>query len=59
MIQDDNIINVLRCNYCDSVFCGTCGIDQEKKGLTFTDATAQYSAYKEALRKLKYIRDGA
>ena len=56
--EDNEIINVLKCQNCDSEFCCTCGIDQEKHGLTLSDNPVQYTAYKNALRKLKYIRDG-
>lgn len=65
ILEQDEYINdsgdtviVLRCTHCDSVFCSTCGTDQEHHGLTITDAKVQYSSYKNALRKLKYIKDG-
>lgn len=57
--QDDSTINVLMCTSCDSVFCSSCGIDQNNYGLTITNAPVQYTSYKKALRKLKYVRDGA
>ena len=59
MEQDDNIINVLECEYCNSIFCNTCGIDQEKHGLTLGHKIASYKNYNDAFRRLKYIRDGA
>lgn len=58
MEQNGNTINILKCNYCSSKFCNTCGIDQNHFGLTITDSPTQYSQYKQALRKLKYIKDG-
>lgn len=58
MEQDDNIINILQCDYCNSKFCCTCGIDQEKYGLTLSNSPIQYANYAKALRKLKYIKDG-
>lgn len=58
-IEDDNTINILRCNSCDAEFCSTCGINQDKHGITLTDNPVQYTAYKNAFRKLKYIKDGA
>lgn len=58
MEQDGNTINILKCNYCNAKFCCTCGINQEKHGLTLTNSPVQYSKYKNALRKLKYIKDG-
>lgn len=58
MQQDGKTINILKCNSCNSKFCSTCGIDQDNHGLTLTKSPAQYSKYKEALRKLKYIKDG-
>lgn len=57
--QDDDIINILECEYCNSVFCSTCGIDQEKHGLTLSQHPASYENYDKAFRRLKYIRDGA
>ena len=54
--QNNNMINVLICSSCNSVFCCTCGIDQNNYGLTITDAPVQYTSYKNALRKLKYIK---
>lgn len=58
-INDNNqIVNVLECGECDSDFCCTCGISQTKHGLTLSNNPVQYTAYKNALRKLKYIRDG-
>ena len=58
--DDNEIINVLSCSSknCGSIFCCTCGIDQKHHGVTITNAPAQYTEYKKALRKLKYIRDG-
>ena len=59
MEQDGNTINILECGNCNSQFCSTCGIDQEKHGLTLKEnERVSYDAYKNALRKLKYIRDG-
>lgn len=58
MQQDGKTINILKCNSCNSKFCSTCGIDQDNHGLTLTKSPTQYSKYKEALRKLKYIKDG-
>lgn len=58
-VEDDKIINVLKCTSCESEFCCTCGIDQDNYGLTLTNNPVQYTAYKNALRKLKYIKDGA
>ena len=57
--QDDNIINILECGNCNSQFCNTCGIDQEKHGLTLNEKAVSYKQYDDAFRKLKYIRDGA
>lgn len=54
--EDDDNINVLTCTECDSHFCCTCGISQTKYGLTITNAPVQYTLYKDALRKLKYIK---
>lgn len=58
MHQNNKIINVLQCGECNSQFCCSCGTDQTKHGLTLTDSPVQYSSYKNALRKLKYVRDG-
>ena len=59
MEQNGKTINILKCNNCGNKFCGTCGIDQEKHGLTLSvNSSTQYAQYKNALRKLKYIRDG-
>lgn len=58
MQQGEDTINILKCNNCGNNFCSTCGIDQNKHGLTLTNSPAQYSTYKNALRKLKYIKDG-
>ena len=58
MEQDGNTINILQCDYCDSKFCNTCGIDQEKHGLTLTQTPVVYKKYADTLRKLKYIKDG-
>lgn len=58
-IEDDDTINILRCNSCNAEFCSTCGINQDKHGVTLTDNPVQYTAYKNAFRKLKYIKDGA
>ena len=57
-VTDEGVINILNCNACDSVFCSTCGIDQNNHGLTLTTAKVQYANYKNALRKLKYVKDG-
>ena len=57
-ITEDETINVLSCSSCESVFCSTCGIDQNNHGLTLTDAKVQYTSYRDALRKLKYVKDG-
>lgn len=54
--EGDNIINVLTCSDCGKQFCCTCGISQTSHGLTLTDNPVQYDDYKNALRKLKYIR---
>lgn len=56
--QNNDFINILECNQCRAQYCCSCGISQNSHGLTLTDAPKQYSAYKNALRKLKYIRDG-
>ncbi len=58
MEQDGNTINILECGYCNSQFCCTCGIDQEKHGIVLRDDLVAYTAYKNAFRKLKYIKDG-
>lgn len=58
-IDEDETINILKCSSCDSEFCSTCGIDQDKHGLTLTDNPVQFDAYKKAFRRLKYIKDGA
>lgn len=55
----DKIINVLTCPQCQQHFCCSCGISQSSHGIKITDAPVQYTKYKEALRRLKYIRDGA
>lgn len=57
--EDDETINILKCSSCESEFCSTCGIDQDKHGLTITDNPVQFKAYKDAFRRLKYIKDGA
>lgn len=54
--QNQKMINVFMCSSCNSIFCCTCGIDQNNYGLTITDAPMQYEKYKNALRKLKYIK---
>ena len=56
--EQDNIINVLRCIECGKQFCCTCGISQTSYGLNLnvSDNPVQYGDYKEALRKLKYIK---
>ena len=56
--DNNNIINILKCGECESEFCCTCGISQTHHGLTLSNNPVQYTAYKNALRKLKYIRDG-
>ena len=56
---DEAVINILKCNSCDSEFCSSCGIDQDKHGITLTNNPVQYKAYKDAIRKLKYIKNGA
>lgn len=58
IITNTNSINVLRCGDCQSEYCCSCGIDQKHHGLTLSDSPVQYSDYKNALRKLKYVRDG-
>lgn len=58
MQQDNNTINILECGYCNSKFCSTCGIDQNKHGITLNNDLVAYTKYKEAFRKLKYIKDG-
>ena len=58
MEQDGNTINILECGYCNSKFCSTCGIDQDKHGIVLRDDLVSYTAYKNAFRKLKYIKDG-
>ena len=54
--QNQKMINVFICLSCNSIFCCTCGINQNNYGLTITDAPMQYEKYKNALRKLKYIK---
>lgn len=54
--EGNDVINILTCSNCDTQFCCTCGISQTSHGLTLTDNPVQYSAYKNALRKLKYIK---
>lgn len=54
--EDNMHINVLTCSNCNSQFCCTCGISQTKYGLTILNNPVQYELYKEALRKLKYIK---
>ena len=54
--EDNESINVLTCSECGSQFCCTCGISQTSYGLTITNAPVQYTLYKNALRKLKYIK---
>lgn len=58
MEQDGNTINILQCDYCNAQFCSTCGINQEKHGLDLKNHLAEYEKYRQALRKLKYIKDG-
>lgn len=53
-----SIINILKCESCEAEYCSTCGINQNMHGLTLTNNPVQYQAYKDALRKLKYIKDG-
>ena len=55
---EDKTINILKCTSCDSEFCSTCGIDQDNYGLKITNGSFQYEDYKDALRRLKYIKDG-
>ena len=50
---------VLKCSSCDAEFCSSCGINQDTTGITLKTSPAQYDAYKKALRKLKYVKDGA
>lgn len=59
MEQNNEIINILECGYCNSKFCNTCGIDQDRFGLKKEEMPNTYTKYSNALRKLKYIRDGA
>ena len=62
--ENDKIINVLRCMTCGSQYCCTCGVDQKvsqeesklKLGLTLTNNPVQYDTYKNAIRKLKYLK---
>ena len=54
--EDDDVINVLSCLGCGSRYCCSCGIDRENRGLTLTDAPQQYTAFKEAYRRLKYLQ---
>lgn len=58
--QNDNVINTLECrnNKCRAQYCCSCGISQNSHGITLTTAPAQYNDYSNALRKLKYIKDG-
>lgn len=56
--DNDEIINVLECTSCQSQYCCSCGISQTSHGLTLKNNPVQYTTYKNALRKLKYIRDG-
>ena len=57
ILQKDEIVNILKCGNCLSEYCCSCGINQEKHGLTLSDNPVQFTDYKNALRKLKYIRD--
>ena len=52
-------INVLRCSSCESEYCSSCGINQQRTGITLSKNPVQYEEYKNALRKLKYVKDGA
>lgn len=58
MSQGNDIINILECSYCNSKFCSTCGTDQNHYGLDIMTHETSYAAYDNALRKLKYIKDG-
>ena len=58
-IEETETIEVVKCNTCEAEFCNSCGIDQDNYGLTLGDKPVQYKDYKNALRKLKYIKDGA
>ena len=53
----DANVNILRCTTCESEYCSSCGINQTKHGLTLSNNPVQYADYKNALRKLKYVRD--
>ena len=59
LYENENTINILKCSECESEYCGTCGIDQNKHGLTLERFPVEYYEYKNAFRKLKYIKDGA
>ena len=54
--EDNEYINVLTCTNCNNQYCCTCGTSQTHYGLTITDNPVQYTLYKNALRKLKYIK---
>ena len=56
--RDNEIIHVLTCSTCGTQFCCTCGISQTTTGLNLNvvDNPVQYTDYKNALRKLKYIK---
>lgn len=57
--ENNNMINILTCGNCRKEYCGTCGISQTSYGLTLEENPVSYELYNDALRKLKYIRDGA
>lgn len=57
--ENDETINILKCSSCESEYCSSCGINQDATGLTLSKNPVQYDAYKKALRKLKYVKDGA
>ena len=54
---DNEVINVLTCDSCDTSYCCTCGIDQKHYGINLEDKPVDYASYIEALRKLKYIKE--
>ena len=56
---EDDTINILKCSSCNAEYCSSCGINQDITGLTLSDSPVQYTQYKKALRKLKYVKDGA
>lgn len=56
--ENNKMINIFQCGVCNAQFCCSCGTSQTSHGLTLSNNPVQYSDYADALRKLRYIRDG-